>query len=115
MIDIFADLNETTINAKVWRQGSAPETLPDEFFTVQNSNTNNNLEADNQVKEVRWDWTVIFYTKDIETLYVRLQEAITLLTQKGYEIDGEGFDTLSKYNGFEARAFDVTKIEKKEN
>lgn len=115
MIDIFADFNKTTIKKDVWRQGSAPATLPDEFFTVQNTNTNNNLEADNKVKEVRWDWTIIFYTKKLKNLYVRLQEAITLLTQKGYEIDGEGFDTLSKYDGFEARAFDVTKIEYKEN
>ena len=115
MIDIFADLNKKTIKKNVYRQGSAPATLPNEFYTVQNYNTNNNLEADNKVKEVRWDWTIIFYTKNVANLYVGIEEAINLLSQKGYEIDGEGFDTLGKYDGFEARAFDATKIEYKEN
>lgn len=115
MIDIFADFNKDTINKKVYRQGSAPATLPSEFYTVQNYNTNNNLEADNKVKQVRWDWTIIFYTKNIANIYTGIQNAITLLSQRGYEIDGEGYDFNGKYQGWEARAFDVTKIEYKEN
>lgn len=115
MIDIFADFNKQTIKKNVWRQGSAPATLPNEFYTVQNYNTNNNLEADNKVKEVRWDWTIIFYTKNIANIYVGIENAINLLSQKGYEIDGEGYDFGGKYDGYEARAFDVTKIEYKEN
>ena len=114
MIDIFADFNKKTIKKDVWRQGSAPAILPNNFYTVQNYNTSNNLEADNTVKEVRWDWTIIFYTKNISNLYVGIEEAINLLSQKGYEIDGEGYDFGAKYDGFEARAFDVTKIEYKE-
>jgi hypothetical protein len=50
----------------------------------------------------------------MSNLYVGIEEAINLLTQKGYEINGEGYDFGGKYNGFEARAFDVTKIEYKE-
>lgn len=115
MIDIFADFNESTIGHKVWRQGSAPADLPNEFYTVQNYNTNNNLEADNRVKEVRWDWTIIFYTKNMANLYVGIQNAINLLSAKGYEVDGEGYDFSGKYQGWEARAFEVTKIENKEN
>ena len=115
MINIFADFTAERAGAAVYRQGNAPQTLPDKFFTVRNYNTNDEVRADNAVKTVRWDWTIIYYTKDIADLYEAVESAKETLSDLGYEIDGVGYDYQGTYDEWFARAFDVTKIETKEN
>lgn len=115
MIDIFKDLNEETIGRKVWAQGSAPADLPESFYTVINDGSFDNLNADNKEIEVVWEWSVMFYTKDISILYSGIEEVKSLLKSKGYNVRGSGYDFNGKYNGWEARAIDVKKIEYKED
>lgn len=111
MIDIFKDLNKATIGRDVWAQGSAPAVLPDAFYTVINDGSFDNLNADNKEIEVVWEWSVMFYTKDFSLLYSGIEEVKRLLKSKGYIVRGSGYDFNGKYDGWEARAIDVKKIE----
>lgn len=114
MIDIFKDLNKDTIGRDVWAQGCAPKTLPDEFYTVINDGSFDNLNADNKEIEIVWEWSIVFYTKNFAVLYSGIEEVKSLLKSKGYIVRGAGYDFGGKYDGWEARALDVKKIEYKE-
>ena len=111
MIDIFKDLNETSIGCKVWAQGGAPQDLPDKFYTVINDYTGDTVNADNKELGIVWEWTIIFYTKDFSLLYSGIEQLKSLLKSKGYIVRGFGYDFNGKYDSWEARAIDVKKIE----
>lgn len=111
MIDIFNDLNESTVGRKVWEQGTAPAELPESFYTVINDAADDNLNADNKETEIVWEWTIIFYTKDAALLYSGIEEIKKLLKSRGYNVRGFGYDFNGKYDQWEARAIDAKKIE----
>lgn len=111
MIDIFKDLTEKELGAKVWAQGTAPAELPDSFYTVINDYTDDILHADNKAVSIVWEWTVIFYTKDFSLLYSGIEKIKSLLKSKGYIVRGSGYDFNGKYDAWEARAIDIKKIE----
>ena len=109
MIDIYKDLEETGL--KVWKQGTVPDDMPDSYITVWNDDSEDNLNVDNKTKRVEYSFTVIYYTKDWESLYTRFESIISLLKEKGYVIDGQGFDIDSGLDDYDARCVEVSKIE----
>lgn len=110
MIDIYSDL--AGLKLPVYQQGTAPEKLPKSFYTVWEDYSADNLNGDNRVKEIRHEWTLIYYTKDFATIYSGMQSAIDTLKAKGYIISGAGYDFNGTYGEWNARAVDVKKIEK---
>lgn len=109
MVDLIADLKE--LNISTYIEGDAPETLPDEYFTVSEDATSDNLNADNETKEILYEFTLKWYTKDSENVFNGLKTAINLLKKKNYIISGVGFHSPTYQGTWYSRAVDVSKIE----
>lgn len=110
MINIYEDLAE--LGLPVYQQGSAPETLPDSFYTVWNNSTGDSINADNEAKSYKYEWTLIYYTKNYSTIFSGIIAAKELLKSKGYISSGVGYDLGGNYKEWAARAIDLIKIEK---
>lgn len=95
----------------VYIEGDAPADLPDEYFTVSEDNTSNAVSADNKVQEHLYEFTLAWYTKDPTRLYTGLNEAITQLIGKGYDIEGVGYGNGTYQGTWFSRAVDVEKID----
>lgn len=109
MVEIFNDLAE--LNIPVFEQGSAPEVLPDEYFTFSEDYSSDHVSADNTTKEILYEFTLRYYTKNAETLYSRLIEALQLLKSKGYITTGVGYRCETYRETWFARQADIKKIE----
>lgn len=109
MVNIKDDLLE--LNKPVYYEGDAPEKLPDEYFTVSEDYSGDNLNADNEALEHLYEFTLKWYTNDANRLYTGLQEAITLLKSKGYLIEGVGYKNDTYQNKWFSRMVDVEKID----
>lgn len=109
MVEIFRDLAE--LNIPVYEQGSAPENLPNEYFTFIENYSSDHLSADNTTKETLYEFTLKYYTNNAETLYSRLIEALQLLKSKGYITTGVGYRNETYHNTWFSRQADVKKIE----
>lgn len=109
MIDIFADL--AGVGFPVYQQGTAPKSIDESFVTVWNDDSDDILHADNKARQCRYDWTVMFYTKNTEIIYSGLITVINALKKRGYLISGQGYDTSGAWEGYDVRAVDVSKIE----
>lgn len=94
----------------VYIEGDAPTDLPEEYFTVSEDNTSNAVSADNKAQEHLYEFTLAWYTKNPARLYTGLNEAITQLINKGYDIEGVGYHN-GAYKEWCSRAVDVEKIE----
>lgn len=109
MVDIIADLERGGFTA--YQQGAAPATLPAEFVTVFENPSEDILHADNKPRQLRQEWTLIFYTKNTEKIYSGLLAVIKYLKSKGYSINGQGGDAAGAWEGYDARAVDVVNVE----
>ena len=109
MVDIYTDA--AAAGFSVYQQGTAPEELPVEFVTVWQDSSGDILHADNAPTECRHEWTVIYYTKDTNKIFSGLQTVINALKKRGYLISGQGYDVSGAWEGYDARAVDVVKIE----
>ena len=109
MVNIFEDLKE--LNIPVYYEGDAPENLPNEYYTVSEDYTSDNLNADNEALEHLYEFTLKWYTKDANNVYAGLNEAITLLKSKGYLIEGVGYQNATYKNIWLSRMVDVEKID----
>lgn len=109
MVEIFKDLAE--LNIPVYEQGSAPEILPDEYFTFSEDYTSDLVSADNAPKSIVYEFTIKYYTNNAETLYSRLIEALALLKRKGYITTGVGYRNETYRDTWFSRQADVKKIE----
>lgn len=108
MVDIFNDL--MALNKPVFYEGDAPVDLPNEFFTISEDSTEDNLNADNKPLEVLYEFTLKYYSKDAKTLYTGFDEAVALLKKKEYLISGVGRGSGS-YKEWFAREIEVRKID----
>ena len=95
----------------VFIEGEAPEVLPEEYYTVSEDYTSNAVTADNKAQEHLYEFTLKWYSKDSERLYTGLNEAITHLLSKGYDISGVGYHNGTYQNTWYSRVVDVEKIE----
>ncbi len=114
MIDIFSDLvilDDNNNPIPVYAEGDAPETLPNEYFTINESFTDDNINADNVVKAYRYEFELKYYTTDASTLYTRLIEAINLLKTKKYITSGVGYANRTYQNKWFSRQADIKYIE----
>lgn len=109
MIDLIADLKELNIPAYI--EGDAPSDLPEEYFTVLEEYTSDNLNADNETKEILWEFTLKWYTIDPDRVFNGLANAIKLLKTKGYIISGVGYHSATYQSTWYSRAVDVKKLE----
>ena len=109
MVNIYTDA--AAAGFPVYQQGAAPATLPDTFVTVWQDYSGDILHADNKSIQCRHEWTLVFYTKDTAKIFSGLQAVINSLKTKGYIIDGQGYDVSGAFEGYDARAVDVVKIE----
>ncbi len=109
MVKIYEDLAE--LNIPVFEQGNAPETLPDEYFTFSEDYSSDHLSADNTTKEILYEFTLRYYTKNAETLYSRMIEALQLLKSKGYITTGVGYRCETYHETWFGRQADIKKIE----
>lgn len=109
MINIFDDLAD--LNLPVFEEGNAPEILPDEYFTISEDYTSDNLSADNVTKQILYEFTIKYYTKDADAIYSGLLSAINLLKRKGYITTGVGYANSSYKNTWFSRQADIKKIE----
>lgn len=108
MINIFEDLQD--LNLPVYLEGEAPEDLPDEYYTFSEDYSSDNLNADNETKEILYEFTLKFYSKDSERIYDGILDAIALLKKKGYIVGGVGY-SAPQYKDWKCREVDVEKIE----
>lgn len=99
----------------VYIEGDAPADLPDEYFTVSEDSTTNAVSADNKAQEHLYEFTLAWYTKDPTRLYTGLNEAITQLISKGYDIEGVGYGNGTYQDAWFSRAVDVEKIDNLED
>ena len=109
MINIFDDLAD--IGAPVYEDGNAPEDLPNEYYTVLEDSTSDNLNADNQTKEILYEFTLKYYTKNAANIYSGLIRAQEHLKAKGYIISGVGYYNSTYKNTWFSRQADIKKIE----
>ena len=95
----------------VYIEGDAPTELPNEYYTVSEDNTTTVVNADNKAKEHLYEFTLKWYTKDAQRLYLGLNAAIELLQSKGYDIEGVGYRNGTYSNVWFSRVVDVEKID----
>lgn len=79
------------------RQGSyeEEETLPEVFFTYWNVRTPESWFYDNKAHRAEWEWNVFCYATDIDVVYTKLSQLITIMREKGFTVDGRGTDVPS--------------------
>ena len=113
MVNIFDDLQE--LNIPCYEEGNAPQELPDEYYTISEDYTSDNLAADNQTKQILYEFTIKYYTKDANTIYSGLLKALRTLKNKGYLTSGVGYYNNTYKNTWFSRQADIKKIEYIEN
>lgn len=109
MIDITQDLKE--LNKPIFIEGEAPQDLPDEYYTISEDATSDNLNADNEALEHLYEFTLKWYTNNANNVYKGLNDAIKLLKNKGYIISGVGYHNATYKNTWFSRMVDVEKID----
>lgn len=109
MVNIYTDA--AAAGFPVYQQGTAPAELPETFVTVWQDYSGDILHADNKPLQCRHEWTLVFYTKDTKQIFSGLQAVINALKKRGYSISGQGYDISGAFEGYDARAVDVVKIE----
>lgn len=108
---IMLDENGEIIAVYIEGDAPPPAELPEEYFTISEDYTSNAVSADNKAQEHLYEFTLKWYTKDATRLYTGLQEAITLLKSKGYDIEGVGYHNGTYEGTWLSRMVDVEKID----
>ena len=106
-------LNADGEKIPVYIEGDAPavEDLPKEYYTVSEDYTSNAVSADNKARAHLYEFTLAWYTKDATRLYTGLQEAITQLISKGYDVEGIGYHNGTYNKTWHSRMVDVEKLD----
>ena len=109
MVDIYADAR--TAGFPVYQQGTAPAQLAETFVTIWQDYSGDILHGDNNPRQCRHEWSLVFYTTDKTKIFSGLQAVINALKKRGYSISGQGYDASGAFEGYDARAVDVVYIE----
>lgn len=112
MVNIYTDA--AAAGFPVYQQGTAPAELPETFVTVWQDFSGDILHGDNKPTQCRHEWSLVFYTSEKTKIYSGLQAVISALKKRGYLISGQGYDASGAFEGYDARALDVVKIEELE-
>lgn len=113
--DLLINILET-FGFPVRLQGTLNETeeYPDTFFTFWNNKSEDGNHYDNNPISYIWDFDVNDYSTDpeqVESLQLRAKEA---LMNRGFIIDGKGYDIASDEPTHTGRGMHVLFIEKEE-
>lgn len=114
MVNILDDLilNDDSGNPiPVYIEGDAPETLPDEYFTVSEDYTSDLISADNKAYAILYEFTLKYYTINAQTLSSRMIQALTLLKSKKYITTGVGYGNGTYEKKWFSKQADVEKID----
>ena len=114
MINIFDDLiieDDSGNQIPVYAEGQAPETLPNEYFTVNESFSTDNINADNQPLAYSYEFNLKYYTTNAQTIYTRLIQALNILKNKKYIVSGVGYFNRTYQDKWFSRQADIKKIE----
>lgn len=114
MVNILDDLvlyDENNNPIPVYVEGDAPDSLPNEYFTISEDYTSDNVSADNEPQSILYEFTVKYYTDNATTLYSRLIAALQLLKSKNYITTGVGYANGTYEDRWFSRQADVKKIE----
>lgn len=109
MVKIYEDLAD--LGVPVYAEGDAPAELPDEYYTFNEDSTSDHLSADNETKEILYEFTIKYYTANAETLYSGMMNALNLLKGKGYITTGVGYANATYHDKWFSRQADVKFIE----
>ena len=109
MVNIFEDLK--SINIPIYAEGDAPKELEEEYFTINEDYSSDHVSADNEPKEILYEFTLKYYTTDAHKLYSRLLEAMYLLKSKGYIASGVGYANGTYQDKWFSRMATIKKIE----
>ena len=114
MVNIYSDLiiNDDSGNQiPVYAEGDAPSSLPDEYFTVNENFTGDQINADNVTQAILYEFNLKYYTKNATTLYSRLIQALQLLKSKNYITSGVGYSNNTYHDTWFSRQADIKKID----
>lgn len=114
MIDIFSDLiilDDNNNQIPVYAEGDAPAELPNEYFTINESYTTDQINADNVPLAFRYEYELKYFTTDATTLYTRLIQALNLLKTKKYITSGVGYANRTYQDKWFSRQADIKYIE----
>lgn len=100
----------------IFQQGSlnSNEAYPNSFFTFWNNESYGGSYYDNNAKVTVWDFDLNFYSNDPELVNTKLLEAKAKLKEKGFIINGKGYDVASDEKTHTGRGINVVKVEKEE-
>lgn len=96
------------------RQGSYAEgdPLPASFFTFWNVDTPEDGFYDNKANCAVWYWYIYFYSKDINLVYSKLEDFITIAKEKGFIPQGRPKDIASGEPDYFGRYVQIKYVEK---
>ena len=111
---LLIDTLEKEYGYEVILQGSMPEedAYPDNFFTFFNNDTSSDDWYDNIESVTVWDFDLNFYSNNPATVNEILMDAKKKLRDKGFIIDGKGYDVLSDEPTHTGRGINLIFIEK---
>ena len=100
-----------------YRQGSFQEgdKYPDTFFTFWNNETPDHSHYDNRTYGFDWNFNIYIYSNDPSLTYSGLNDAIALLKENGWIVDGKGFDAISDEPTHTGRGVQIYYLETKKN
>lgn len=98
----------------IFLQGSLSkeEAYPDTFFTFWNNDSIDVEFYDNEAFSTVWDFDLNVYSNKPSLVNTLLLEAKKLLKQKGFIVNGKGYDVGSDEPTHTGRGINVLKIEK---
>lgn len=101
-------------NYPIFLQGSLgkDERYPESFFTFWNNSADGNSYYDNEEHSYIWDFDLNFYSSDPALVNVKLLEAKQKLKERGFVVNGKGYDIMSDEPTHTGRGINVLKIEK---
>lgn len=101
-----------TFGYPVKQQGSlGSDEYPEHFFTYWNNNTESAGVYDNGSTANVWDFDLNFYSTDISLANNMLKAASTALREKGFLVDGEGYDIASDVPTHKGRGINIQYLE----
>lgn len=93
-----------------YRQGSYGGN-EESYFTFWNIRTPEKQFYDNAPHGAEWKWAVYFYTRKPQEVYTKVDELSIILKEKGFIVDGRGFDIPSDEPGYIGRYITATYVE----
>ncbi len=97
----------------VFQQGTMNQEkgYPDSYFTFKNINTSGDSFYDNEEHKIIWLFIVAFYSSNPELIDIELLKARSKLKERGFIVNGKGYDVESDDPTQTGRGIPVKKIE----